>query len=90
MSNILIVGTNQDIGYYMAIRLLENENKVTVLDIQYDYISALKESYPDLLPMIRADETDETSFSNGIKKVIKEILNCRYSNPQCAPLRFLQ
>lgn len=90
MSNILIVGTNQDIGYYMAIRLLENENKVTVLDIQYDYISALKESYPDLLPMIRADETDETSFSNGIKKVIKEILNCRYSNPQCVPLRFLQ
>lgn len=90
MSNILIVGTNQDIGYYMAIRLLENENKVTVLDIQYDYISALKESYPDLLHMIRADETDETSFSNGIKKVIKEILNCRYSNPQCVPLRFLQ
>ena len=47
MSNILIVGANQGIGYYMAIRLLEKGNKVTVLDIQDNHISELKENYQD-------------------------------------------
>ncbi len=42
MSNILIVGANRGIGYYMAIRLLEKGNNVTVLDIQDDHISELK------------------------------------------------
>ena len=41
MSNILIVGANRGIGYYMAIRLLEKGNNVTVLDIQDDHISEL-------------------------------------------------
>lgn len=49
MSNILIVGANQGIGYYMAIRLLEKGNKVTVLDIQDNHISELKENYQDSL-----------------------------------------
>ena len=31
MSNILIVGANRGIGYYMAIRLLEKGNNVTCL-----------------------------------------------------------
>lgn len=42
MSNILIVGANRGFGYYMAIRLLEKGNNVTVLDIQDDHISELK------------------------------------------------
>ena len=34
MSNILIVGANRGIGYYMAIRLLEKGNNVTVLGVK--------------------------------------------------------
>ena len=67
MSNILIVGANQGIGYYMAIRLLEKGNKVTVLDIQDNHISELKENYQDSLLIIRSDATDEESLSEGIK-----------------------
>ena len=32
MGNIVIVGANQGIGYYMVERLLESGNSVTVLD----------------------------------------------------------
>lgn len=42
MSNILIVGANQGIGYYMVRRLLEKGNKVAVLDIQEEHICELK------------------------------------------------
>ena len=38
MGNIIIVGANQGIGYYMVERLLELGNSVTVLDIQTDAI----------------------------------------------------
>ena len=47
MSNILIVGADQGIGYYMVIRLLEKGNKVTVLDIQDEHIGQLKDRYCD-------------------------------------------
>lgn len=75
MSNILIVGANQGIGYYMVIRLLEKGNKVAVLDIQDEHISELKDRYQDSLFVIRADATDEESLSEGIKKAIKEFGN---------------
>ena len=52
MSNILIVGANRGIGYYMAIRLLEKGNNVTVLDIQDDHISELKKRYQNSLLII--------------------------------------
>lgn len=86
MSNILIVGANRGIGYYMAIRLLEKGNNVTVLDIQDDHISELKKRYQNSLLIIRSDATDEDSLSEGIKKINQRIWKCRYSNSQCVPL----
>lgn len=85
MSNILIVGANRGIGYYMAIRLLEKGNNVTVLDIQDDHISELKKRYQNSLLIIRSDATDEDSLSEGIK-INQRIWKCRYSNSQCVPL----
>lgn len=92
MSNILIVGANRGIGYYMAIRLLEKGNNVTVLDIQDDHISELKKRYQNSLLIIRSDTTDEDSLSEGIKKSIKEFGNvdiaihnaclCTFANEQ--------
>lgn len=75
MSNILIVGANQGIGYYMVIRLLEKGNKVAVLDIQDEHISELKDRYQDSLFVIRADATEEEALSEGIEKAIKEFGN---------------
>lgn len=75
MSNILIVGANQGIGYYMVIRLLEKGNKVAVLDIQDEHISEWKDRYQDSLFVIKADATDEESLSEGIEKAIKEFGN---------------
>ena len=75
MSNILIVGANQGIGYYMVIRLLEKGNKVAVLDTQDEHISEWKDRYQDSLFVIKADATDKESLSEGIEKAIKEFGN---------------
>lgn len=42
MSNILIIGANQGIVYYLAESLLESGNRVAVLDIQTDHIAELQ------------------------------------------------
>ncbi len=72
MSNILIVGANQGIGYHMVNRLLEKGNKVTVLDIHKEHISDLKNKYQDSLLVVRADATDEASLLEGIKEAVNE------------------
>lgn len=38
MANVLIIGANQGIGYYLVERLLELGNTVTVLDVQISAI----------------------------------------------------
>ena len=55
MGNIIIVGANQGIGYYMVERLLELGNSVTVLDIQIDAIGKLQKNYPKTVLPILAD-----------------------------------
>ena len=72
MSNILIVGANQGIGYHMVNRLLENGNKVTVLDIQKEQICELKNQYQNSLLIVKADATDEFSLSKGITAAINQ------------------
>lgn len=75
MSNILIVGANQGIGYHMVKRLLEKGNKVAVLDIHKEHISELKNQYQNSLLIVRADATDEDSLSEGIKTTINTFGN---------------
>ena len=47
MSNVVIVGADQGIGYYLAQSLLEAGNKVAVMDIRTEHIERLKGTYPD-------------------------------------------
>ncbi|MDE6906307.1 MAG: SDR family NAD(P)-dependent oxidoreductase [Lachnospiraceae bacterium] len=71
MANILIVGANQGIGYYLAEKLLELGNFVTVLDIHTDNVLRLKEKYQkSLLPVI-ADARDLSSIENGVKQALQ-------------------
>lgn len=70
MSNILIVGANRGIGYYLVNRLLEKGDKVCVLDIQIDQIEELKKSYPDTLLGVLADAADDITLADGVSKAI--------------------
>ena len=66
MANILIVGADRGIGFYMTKQFLEQGDCVAVLDIHTDSIGELQEQYRDRLLVFRADATDETSLSAGI------------------------
>ena len=70
MSDILIVGADRGIGYYMVKRLLEKGNNVAVLDICTENISKLTATYPDSLLICNADATDEASLLESINSVI--------------------
>ncbi len=49
MSNIVITGANQGIGYYFVEQALKNGNKVAVLDIKTDNLESLEQSFSDKL-----------------------------------------
>lgn len=55
MTNVLIVGANEGIGYYLVERLLESGNTVTVLDIKVDAVEKLRRKYQEVgsYPYIR-------------------------------------
>lgn len=48
-NHIIITGANQGIGYYMAEKLLEEGNKVSVLDIETENLENLKKQYSSLI-----------------------------------------
>lgn len=55
MANIIITGANEGIGYYMAEKLLSEGNRVSVLDIQIDNLTNLKDEYGSSLLCYKAD-----------------------------------
>ena len=68
MSNIIIVGANQGIGYYLAESLLESANKVAVLDVKTENISKLQPRFEKSLLIITADAADDGSIQESVKK----------------------
>lgn len=68
MADILILGANQGIGYYLTESLLESGNRVAVLDIQTDHITQLKSRFGSNLLVIKADTTDSRSVQDGVQK----------------------
>ena len=71
MANILIVGADQGIGYYLAERLLESGNSVTVLDLQTNTVEKLKEKYPETLLPVIADAGNPSSIENGVHRALE-------------------
>ena len=61
MKNIIILGANEGIGYWMAKQLLEDGNLVGVLDICTDQLDYLKQQYKEQLFVMKcnAKEADE-------------------------------
>ena len=71
MANIVIVGANQGIGYYLTKRLLELNNSVAVLDIDVSAIEELQNTYPQTVFPIVANAQDLKSIQDGVKKAIE-------------------
>lgn len=71
MAHILIVGADQGIGYYLAERLLETGNFVTVLDLQTDAIASLKEKYPKTVLPVVADARNLSSIEQGVQQAME-------------------
>lgn len=72
MANILIVGANQGIGYYLVERLLALGNTVTVLDIEIQRIENLQAKYPKQVLPIAADARDLGSIERGVQRAIEQ------------------
>ena len=75
MANILIVGANQGIGYYLVERLLELGNTVTVLDVKINTIEMLKEKYQKTVLPIVADARNFSSIENGVHQAVEHFGN---------------
>lgn len=71
MANVLIIGANQGIGYYIAERLLELENTVTILDIEINAVEILKEKYQKQVLSIVTDARDLHSIEHGVYQAIE-------------------
>ena len=55
MKNIVILGANEGIGYWMAKQLLEDGNLVGVLDICTDQLDYLKQQYKEQLFVMKCN-----------------------------------
>ena len=49
MSNIVITGANQGIGYYFVEQAIKNGHRVAVLDINTDNLERLAQLFPNKL-----------------------------------------
>lgn len=70
LANVLIVGANQGIGYYMVKRLLEQGHSVTVLDVNVKNLKHLQKDYPKTLLPVTADAQDSSSIQKGVDQAI--------------------
>lgn len=68
MSNIIITGANQGIGYFMAEKFLMEGDAVAVLDLETDHLQSLKEKYQDKLLVYRCDMRDAARVCECVNK----------------------
>lgn len=71
MANVVIVGANQGIGYYLVKRRLELNHSVAVLDIETSAIEELQKKYPENVLSIAADAQDLGSIQAGVEQAVE-------------------
>lgn len=69
MSNIIITGANQGIGYYMAEQFLSEGHSVAVLDLETGQLQSLKEKYGDKLLFYTCDMRDTASVTSHVDEI---------------------
>ena len=67
MSNIIITGANQGIGYFMAEQLLRDGNCVAVLDLETENLAQLQSEYKDRLLPFTVDVRDAEAMHGAVK-----------------------
>lgn len=70
MKNIIILGANEGIGFYLAKQLLEDGNNLGILDIKTTNLEELKIKYKDQLLVAKCDARDEKEIQNAVKKFV--------------------
>lgn len=71
MSNIIITGANQGIGYYFVEKALKDGHKAAVLDIDTGQLEKLAELFPCQLLCYQADVRDERQVQSAVAAVIE-------------------
>lgn len=72
MANFIITGANQGIGLYLVKQLLEDGNKVAVLDLQSDNLAELKKEYQGALLYFHADVRNNVDIKDAVDQTISE------------------
>ncbi len=72
MSNIVITGANQGIGYYFVEQALKVGNKVAVLDVDTVNLERLAQLFPSKLLYYKTDVCDEIQIRTAIADIIKK------------------
>ena len=69
MSNIVITGANQGIGYFLAEQLLKDGNRVAVLDLETENLEKLKREYGNNLLYYVVDVRNHNCLQNAVQAV---------------------
>lgn len=67
MKNIIILGANEGIGFYLAKHLLENGCNIGILDINTDNLEELRKKYPKQLLILKCDARKNYEIETSIK-----------------------
>lgn len=78
MKNIVILGANEGIGYWMAKQLLEDGNLVGVLDICTDQLDYLKQQYKEQLFVMKCNANSPYASSKGAIEALAKCMNIEY------------
>lgn len=70
MANVVLVGANTGIGFYMAERLLEQRHTVTVLDVETRAVRALERRFPEQAMVLEADARDAAGICDGVRQAV--------------------
>lgn len=72
MKNVIILGANEGIGYYLAERLLESGNNVGILDITLSNLNELKDKYPNQLLTIKCNAKSNKEIEKAVLEFVKK------------------
>lgn len=71
MSNIIVTGANQGIGYFLVKELLSRGNTVTVIDLETDKLAELKKDFPDRLLPFQGDIRSMENINSAAEASVK-------------------
>lgn len=72
MSNIIITGANQGIGYFLAEQLLKDGNRVAILDLETENLEKLKGEHGNNLLCYVVDVRNHSCLQNAVQTVAAE------------------